>query len=126
MARRLVGRGLEVRIAEAAIAALCEHDGLSDVCEIGEQCLPIILIDLRAGRDLHHDVSAVRAVAVLTHPGAAVLRGEMLLVAIIDQRVETIHRGYDHIAAVAAVAAVWPAELDAICSAAGLAAVPAV
>src|SRR5262249_50300331 len=36
----------------------------------------------------------------------------VLLVAVIDQRVETVHRLDDHVAALAAVAAVGPAELD--------------
>ena len=50
--------------------------------------------------------------AVLAHTAAAVLGLEMLLVAVIDQRVETLDRQRDHVAALAAVAAARAAELD--------------
>ena len=50
--------------------------------------------------------------AVLAHAGAAVLGVEMLLVAIVDQRVEAVDRFGDDIAAFAAVAAIGSAELN--------------
>ena len=50
--------------------------------------------------------------AVLAHAGAAVGGGEMLLVAVIDQRVEAIDRFGDDIAALATVAAIGAAKLD--------------
>ncbi len=126
VARRLVSGCLEVRIAEAAIAALGDHDRLPDVGQIGEQRLAVLLIDLRAGRDLHGHVLAVRAGAVLAHAGAAVLRCEVLLVAIIDQRVQPVHGCDDHITAAPAVTAVRPAEFDELLAAERHAAVPPV
>ena len=50
--------------------------------------------------------------AILAHAAAAVLRGEMLLVAVVDQGIEPIDRLHHHVAAVAAVTAVRPAILD--------------
>src|ERR1043165_9809065 len=115
-----------MRVAEAAVTALRDHDGLADVGQVGEQSLTILLIDLGAGRDPHDDVLAVRAGAILAHPGAAVLRREMLLVAIVDQRVEAVPRGDDHVAAAPAVAAVRAAELDELLAAERDTAVPAI
>ena len=111
-ARRAVGRALEIRVAEAAVAAARDHDALAHVREVGEERLAVLLVDLRAGRHLHHHVGAVGAVAVLAHAAAAVLGLEVLLVAVVDQRVEAVDRLDHDVAALAAVAAVRPAELD--------------
>src|SRR6516165_6092527 len=70
--RRAVGRGLEMRIAEAAVGA----------------------------------------VPVLAHAGAAIAGGKMLLVAVIDQRVEAVDRLRGHVAAFTAITAVRPAEFN--------------
>ena len=69
---------------------------------------------------------AVGAVAVLAHAAAAALRLEMLLVAVVDQRVEAVDGLDDHVAAAPAVAAVRAAELDEFLAAERHAAVPAV
>src|SRR6516165_3594606 len=65
MARRTVGRTLEMGVAEATLAAARDHRALSHVGEVGEQDLAVLLVDLRAGRHLQHDIGAARAVAVL-------------------------------------------------------------
>ena len=80
--------------------------------EIGEQRLAVLLVDLRADRHFQHRVLAVGAVAVLAHAVAAALRLEVLLVAVVDQRVEAVDGLDHHVAALAAVAAVGAAELD--------------
>ena len=67
-----------------------------------------------------------RAGAVLAHAVAALLRLEMLLVAVVDQRVQVRHALDDHVAAFAAVAAVGPAELDELLAPEADAAVAAV
>ena len=126
VARRAVGRGLEARVAEAAIAALGQHDAVAGLVEIGQQGLAVLFVDLRADRHLEHDVGAVRAMAVLAHAADAALGLEMLLVAVVDQRVEAFDRLGDDIAAVAAVAAARPAELDVLLAPERHAAVPAV
>ena len=99
-------------IAEAAVAALREHDALADRGEIGEQRLLVLVEDLRADRHLQHHVLAAGAVAVLAHAVAARPGLEMLLVAVVDQRVEAVDRLDDDVAAAAAVAAAGAAELD--------------
>ena len=78
-------------IAEAAIAALGDGDALADFGEIGEQGLAVFFVDLRADRHFQHRVLAVGAVAVLAHAVAAALGLEVLLVAVVDQRVEAVH-----------------------------------
>ena len=99
-------------IAEAAIAAVSKHGALAGFGQIGNQRRAVFLVDLRANRYFEDCIGAARAVAILAHPTAAVLRLEVLLVAIVDQRVEAVDRLDDHVAALAAVAAVRPAELD--------------
>src|SRR5215207_5882901 len=126
VARRAIARALEMRVAEAAVAAVREHHLLADFGEIGEQCLAILLIDLRAGRHAQHGIAAARAMAILAHAAAAALGLEVLLETVIDQRVEAVNRARDHVAALAAVTAVWPAELDEFFTTERHAAVPAV
>ena len=101
-----------MRIAEAAVAAARQHDALAEFGEIGEEGLAVLLVDLRADRHLEHGVGAVGAMAVLAHAGPPVLGEEVLLIAIVDERVEAFDRFHDHVAALAAVAAIRAAELD--------------
>ena len=117
VARRAIGRRLEMRVAEAAIAALGQHDALSDLREIGEQRLIVLIENLRSDRHLEDNVGAVRAGAVLAHAVAAGLRLEVLLVAIIDQRIEAFDAFRNDVAAAPAVAAVRSAELDELLAA---------
>src|SRR5690349_13066671 len=101
-----------MRIAEAAIAAFGDGDALADFSEVGEQGLPIFFIYLRAGRHAKHDVVSIGAMAVLAHAVFAALGLEVLLIAIVDERVETIDCLDDDVTAFSAVAAIRPAELD--------------
>jgi hypothetical protein len=125
-ARRPVGRGLEMRIAEATVAAFCEHGAFSGMGKIGKEGLAVLLVDLRAHRYLHDHILAIGAMAVLAHAGAAIPCLEMLLIAIVDERVEPVDRLGDHVAAPAAVAAVRSAEFDEFLAAERHAAVPAI
>src|SRR5262245_46151274 len=111
-------------ISEAAVAAVCQHHAFAHAVEIGEQGLAILLIDLRADGDLEHGIVAARAVTVLAHAAPAVLGLEMLLIAIVDQRVQALDRLGDHIAALAAVAAIRSAELNELLAAERHTAVP--
>ena len=54
---------------------------------------------------------ALRPVRCLPDPGWPFSGEEMLLVAVVDERVQPLDRLGDHVAALAAVAAVRPAEL---------------
>ncbi len=97
----------------------------ADLGEIGNQRLAVFFVDLRADRHLQHDVLAVGAGAVLAHAVAAPLRLEVLLIAVVDQRIEAVDRLHHHVTAVAAVAAVRAAELDEFLAPERDAAVPA-
>ena len=92
---------------------------IADRLEIADQRLVVLGIDLRAGRHFQRHVAAIGAMAVATHAVTAGLGLEMLLVAIIDQRVEAGDRLHPDIAAAAAVAAVRSAEFDKFLAAEG-------
>ena len=111
-ARRAVGRGREIGVAEAAIAALGEQHPLADLGHVGDHGLAVLVEDLGAGRHLQHHVGALGAGAVLAHAVHAGLGLEVLLVAVVDQRVEALDAFGPDVAAAPAVAAVGSAELD--------------
>src|SRR5579862_4342572 len=112
VARRAVGRAFATRIAETAVAAMRQHDALAEFSQIREQRLAIFFVNLRTDRHFEHHVGAVGAMAILAHAAAAVLGHEMLLVAVVDQRVEAVDRLRHHVAAIAAVTAIRPAIFD--------------
>ena len=111
-ARRLVGRRLEMRVAEAAVAAPGDAGAVAGLDQIGQQRLLVLGQHLRARRHRDHHVLAGGAGAVLAHAAAAALGLEVLAVAVVDQRVEVGDALHPHVAALAAVAAVGAAELD--------------
>src|SRR6185369_8085615 len=94
--------------------------------EVVDQRLAVLVEDLRADRHLEHDRFAVGAMAVLAHAIGALLRLEVLLVAIVDQRVQAVDHFDDDVAAAAAIAAGGAAELDELLAAERHAAVAAV
>src|SRR6478752_1835116 len=99
-------------VAEPAIAAARQHDPVAGLCEIRDQRIVVLIEDLCPGRRLQHHVGASRARAILALAMAALLRLEVLLVAIVEQRVEVRHAFDNHVAAAAAVAPVRAAKLD--------------
>src|SRR3954453_21533121 len=101
-----------MRVAEAAIAALGQHEAFTDTGEIVDQRLAVLVENLRAERDLEHERLAIGAVAVLAHAVGALRRLEMLLVAVVDQRIQPVGDLDNDIAAAPAIAARGPAELD--------------
>ena len=103
-----------------------QHHAVAGLGQVGDQRLAVLLEHLRARRQLQHHVGAAGAGAVLAHAMAALLRLEVLLVAIVEQRVEVRHAFEDDVAAFAAVAAVRSAELDIFLAAEADAAVAAV
>src|SRR5919204_6972518 len=114
-----------MRIAEAAVAALGEDHALPDRSEIGEQRL-VLVENLGADRHFEHDVGAAGAVTILAHTVAAALCLEMLLVTVVDERVEPVDRFGNDIAALAAIAAIRPAEFDEFLAPERDASVPAI
>ena len=111
-ARGLIGGGFEMEIAKAAIAALGQKDPLADLGDIGDDGFLIFLEDFGAHRHAQHDIIAILACALLAHAGLAAAREEMLLVAEIDQRVQTVNRFGPDIAAAPAIAAIGAAIFD--------------
>ena len=99
-------------IAEAAVAALQDAHALADLGQVGDQHVLVGVVDFGADRNLEHGVGALGAGTVLAHAVDAGLGLEMLLIAIVEQRVEARHAERDHVAAAAAVAAVGAAEFD--------------
>src|SRR5262245_2523868 len=99
-------------VAKATVATARQAGAVTDLDEIGDQRGLILRVDLRSRRQRNQLVRASRAGAVLAHAGAAVLGLKVLLVAVIDQGVETGHALSPDIPALAAVAAVGAAELD--------------
>src|SRR5690606_27391754 len=95
-----------------AIAAAREHDALAFMREVGEQRFVVFVENLGADRHLHHDVVALGAMAILAHAMLALPGLEMLLIAIVDQRVQPLHRFDDDVAAAAAIAAIGSAKFD--------------
>ncbi len=77
-------------VAEAAIAAARDDDALADFRQIGDQRLFVLLEYLGADGNLQHGVRALAAGAVLAHAVHSGLGLEMLLVAVVDQRVEPV------------------------------------
>src|SRR3954470_11590170 len=106
-----------MRVAEAAIAAAQQHDALTRLRQIGEHGFLVVVEHLRPDRHAQHEVAAIRSGAVRAGPAAAVLRAEMLAVAIVDQRVQIVRGLEDDVASLAAVAAVRPAKLDELLAA---------
>ena len=112
MARGLVGGGLEMGVAEAAIAADGEAVALADLGQVADQRLVVFLEDLRSCGHFQGDAVATGAGAVAAHAVAAGLGLEMLLEAVVDQRVEPVDGCHPDITAAATIAAVGSAELD--------------
>ncbi len=125
-ARGLVGRGLVVEVAEPAVAAGQQDDALVRLGHVGEDGFLVVVEDFGADGHAQDDVLAVGAGALAAGAAAAVLGAEMLLVAVVDQRVEVFLRLKDDVAAPAAVAAVGTAELDEFLAAKAHRAAPAV
>ena len=107
-----VGGGLEVGVAEAAIAATQQGDPFAGDVEVGEQGFLVVGEDLGAEGHGDDDIAGAGAGAVGPCPVAAFRRAEMLGVAEVDQGVEVVFGDEDDVATLAAVAAVGTAELD--------------
>ncbi len=115
-----------MRVAEAAIAAFGEHELFAERGEVVDQGFAILVEHLRAHGNLEHDRLAIGAMAILAHAVGALLGLEVLLIAIVDQRVQSIDHFDDDIAAAAAIAAARSTELDVLLAAKRHAAVAAV
>ena len=104
-AGRAIGRGREVDVAAAALAALRDDEALAVGAKIGQQRAVGLVEDLRAGRDAQHEILAGAPVLVLVGARLAGGRGVFLLVAKVEQRGQAAVDDQHDAAAVAAVAA---------------------
>ena len=108
-AGRLVGRGLEARIALTTASAFHQDDRSVRLFKIGQQGLTIFGKDLRPLWQVEKNIRAGRAGPVAAHAVGAAFGFEMLLVAKVDQGVQAFVDARDHATAVAAVAAIGAA-----------------
>src|SRR5690606_30957806 len=110
LARRAVDRALEMHVAQPALAAVGDQQAVAVADQVADDLVGIDVGD--HGPDRHGDeqVLAALAVALLAHAVLAALGAEDLLVAEVHQRVEVAVGHQPDAAAVAAVAAVRPAQ----------------
>src|SRR3546814_469881 len=112
LSRGAVGGALEVHVAQAALAALGHQHAVAVARHVADDLVGGDVDDLGTDRDDDGGVLAALAVALLAHAVLAALRAKPLLVAEVDQGVEVLRRLQPHAAAVAAIAAIGPAERD--------------
>ena len=98
-------------VAEAAVAAAGEGDGLARRVEVGEDCLAVVVEDERADGDGDEDVAGAGTGAVGAGAVAALGGAEVLGVAEVDESVKVFDGLEGDVATAAAIAAVRSAEL---------------
>ena len=99
-----------MQIAEAAVAALAQQDALARLQQFADDGFGFEVGDDGADRHAQHDVFGRRTEAVGAPAGLAVARLVAARIAVVDQRVEIAVRLGPDAAALAAIAAVRPAE----------------
>src|SRR3569623_615594 len=112
LARRAAGAAFETGIADAVPAALRHAQALAGGNQVADDFAGIAVAHHRADRYRDDEIVAALAGAVAAHAVLAALGLEFTGVAKIDQGIEIDVGDQDHTAAVAAVAAVRPAEWD--------------
>ena len=111
-ARRAIGRGFVIRVAKAAIAAEGQHHAFAELIQVRDHGFAVFSENLRAHGQFQHHFVAGRACTIRPGTIAALARFEVLGVAEINQRIQASDRFGDHIAALAAIAAIRAAEFD--------------
>jgi hypothetical protein len=124
-ARCAIGRGFEMRVAEAAVSARRDQRALAGMDKIGEKRLVVLREDLGSRRHLENHVIARGTRPVGAHAVLAVASVVMLLEAEIDQRVVIFDALGPDAPAPATVATVGSAELDKLLAPEGEAAISA-
>ena len=110
--RSQIVNAFEMRVAETAIAAARDAKAVSGFDQIGDDRFLVLSQHFRSGRNLDRHVLTVCAGAVAAHAVDAAFGLEMLLITVVDERVEVLDALDPDVAALAAVAAVGAAELD--------------
>src|SRR5688500_3114960 len=98
-------------IAKTAIAAPGEENAVARFGEIGDQGVVVRLEDLGAHGHAQNDIATLGTGAAAAHAVSALLRLEMLLVAIVDEGVQPFDGFCPDIAALAAVTPIGTSEL---------------
>ena len=109
-ARRLVRRRGKMHVSQSAAPSTRYHYLLALFHQIRDQFLRIRIAHYRTTWYLEHNILTLRAVHLLTRPGLANTRLEMLAITVINQRIQI--RGGLHVNATAAssIAPIRPAE----------------
>src|SRR5437899_5482881 len=107
-ARRLPGRGLEAGITPPAPSSAPDHEPLIRRHQVRDR-LSFLVLDQRARWDLQGEVGRVFAVAPAAAAASTAARSEVMLEAVVLERVELPGYLEDHVAAATAVAAVGAA-----------------
>src|SRR5436305_832148 len=105
---RLPGRGLEAGITPTAPSPASDHQPLIRTNQVRDR-LALLILDERARWDLQDEVGGVFPVAPATAATPTPARGEVMLEAVILERLELPGNLEDYMAAAAAVAAVGAA-----------------
>src|SRR5438477_8642960 len=106
-----------MRVAEAAIAAAQQDDALARLGQIGEHGFLVVIEDLGPDRHPQHEIAALGAGLVGAGAATAFLSPKMLLIMVVDQRVQIVRRLEHDVAALAAIATIRPAKLDELLAA---------
>ena len=117
LARRAVGGGFEMDVAQAALAAARNHDALAVVGQVRHQLARVVVGNHRAHRHLQFDIVAALAVAIGAATAFSVFRQVFFDETELHQSVDVFIRHRVHAAALAAVAAVRAAEGNELLSA---------
>src|SRR5690606_1619898 len=112
MRRSLVRRALEVRVAKPAVTASRNQRPLTRLLQIRDYGFLELVEYLRSRRYLDDAVFARRSRAVAAHSRCPVAGTEMLLIAIVDQRVQVCDALHPDVAAPSAIAAVGSAVFN--------------
>ena len=126
LARRLMRRGGEARVAASAASAARHHDALVGMREVVHQFAGDFVVNDGADRNLQDDVFALAAGLVGAFAVTSALGLVFGIEAEVDQRVVALAGFHDDVAAVAAVAAGGPAARHELLAPEGHAAVAAV
>lgn len=101
-----------MQVSKSTITALGDQHPLTQLSHIRDDRLLIFIQNFSAYRNAQNNIVAVLARAALPHARLAAFGEEVLLVAKVDQRVETIDRFDPDRAATAAIAPIWPTVFD--------------
>src|SRR5947207_15256795 len=115
-----------MRIAEPAITAAQQHDALAGLGQIGEHGLFVVVEDLGPDRHAQHEIAALGAGLVGAGAATPFLGTKMLLITVVDQRVQIVRRPKPDVAALPAIPAIRPAKPDELPRPKALGAPPAV